>query len=267
MTTTHTTAPTQTVPATSQIYIYGQPSPSNTPANNSPTSPRLTNAALHQLPHQTRQIRPPKAPLYVPAALRPTITPPRSAHGSLDSLNNDDSTPAPRKMSIGSAKTSVSKLAEDTWMKVEQLGEVTGAPTRDHWKADSASQTCDSPTCRSSFGLFVRRHHCRHCGHIFCSAHTPFTIPLDQDARFHPEGTMSRACDQCYKAYLRWEEARAANLSRIQSMLDAGELNIDQQNSPESSSDQQQDDSLSPSNRQSDPIASSVPRDWSWSTF
>lgn len=37
-------------------------------------------------------------------------------------------------MSIGSAKTSVSKLAEDTWMKVEQLGEVTGAPTRDHWK-------------------------------------------------------------------------------------------------------------------------------------
>lgn len=78
---------------------------------------------------------------------------------------------------------------------------------------------------------------------------------------------MSRACDQCYKAYLRWEEARAANLSRIQSMLDAGELNIDQQNSPESSSDQQQDDSLSPSNRQSDPIASSVPRDWSWSTF
>jgi hypothetical protein len=147
---THTTTPAQTITTTSspgQISVYGHPSPSNsatnTPASNSPTSPRTTSASLHQ-PPQSRQIRPPKAPLYVPAALRPTerpqkpspLTPPRSVHGSLDSLNECESTVAPvtRQLTVDTNKTGISKLAEDAWMRGEHLGEVTGAPTRDHWK-------------------------------------------------------------------------------------------------------------------------------------
>src|SRR5436853_2879696 len=66
---------------------------------------------------------------------------------------------------------------------------------------DEASSSCDSPKCRSSFNLFVRKHHCRHCGHIFCAEHIAYTIPLDQNAKFHPEGMQSRACDSCYKQY------------------------------------------------------------------
>jgi hypothetical protein len=146
--------PAQTLTNPGQISIYGHPSPTNsntnTPANSSPTSPHLASATV-LLPAQSRQIRPPKAPLYVPAVLRPTerpsrpqtstapttrdpspITPPRSVHGSLDSLNED---PAPVEYQTNfQSRSTVSKVAEDAWKKGERLGEVTGVPTRDHWK-------------------------------------------------------------------------------------------------------------------------------------
>lgn len=133
-----------------QISVYGHPSPINsaspTPANNSPTSPRVPNHNLHQLPLQSRQLRAPKSPLYVPAALRPTeraarpspLTPPRSVHGSLDSLVvGDTNSPISRRSTNDSLKNEISKRAEDEWMKDERLGLVTGVPTRDHWKVRS----------------------------------------------------------------------------------------------------------------------------------
>ncbi|CEL05613.1 Putative FYVE domain protein [Aspergillus calidoustus] len=270
------TAPVQPV---NQISVYGHPSPVNsgasTPANNSPTSPRQ-----QYLPLQTRQLRPPKAPLYVPAALRPTErpskpsppTPPRSMHGSLDSLNDGETNePVPRRPTLESVNSGgISKLAEDEWMKHEDLGEVTGLPTRDHWKADSASSSCDSPTCRSSFGLFLRRHHCRHCGHVFCSSHTPHMVPLDQAARFHPEGVPSRACDLCWSAYQRWEEARTDRLNKIQHQIDTQD---DDTNSPSGRTSTESLDTPVADGRKSAPttpgqeIAASVPRGWNWSTF
>lgn len=148
---THVLTPT-TISSTgtpNQISVYGHPSPSNsataTPANNSPTSPRLNKATLRQLPLQSRQLRPLKTPLYVPAVLRPTerpqklaspITPPRSVHGSLDSLNEAEST-EPASQTMESKSSGISKVAEHEWMKHEHLGEVTGLPTRDHWKVSS----------------------------------------------------------------------------------------------------------------------------------
>lgn len=123
----------------------------NTTSHNSPSSPsRLTAAALNQLPLQSRQLRPPKAPLYVPAALRPTErpqrhsppTPPRSVQGSLDGLNDGDlqDQPISRRSTIESSHSGsggISKLAEDEWMKNEHLGLVTGLPTKDHWKVST----------------------------------------------------------------------------------------------------------------------------------
>lgn len=35
------------------------------------------------------------------------------------------------------------------------------------WQPDSESSNCAS--CKKSFSLFTRKHHCRVCGHIFCS--------------------------------------------------------------------------------------------------
>ncbi|KAK2762317.1 hypothetical protein FQN54_001327 [Arachnomyces sp. PD_36] len=279
-----------------QFSVYGHPSPINsaspTPANNSPTSPRATTTTTtsntsntsnpHQLPLQSRQLRPPKSPLYVPAALRPTEravrpsppTPPRSVHGSLDSLVVGDPNPISRR-STADSKNEISRRAEDEWMKDEHLGLVTGLPTREHWKADSASPSCDSPTCRTSFGIFLRRHHCRHCGHVFCSSHTPHTVPLDQNARFHPDGVESRACELCWRAFKRWDETRSDRLDKIEREI------MEESNTPSGAStpslpmraseahhiaiDSQSD--FSPMNQQSDLAASSVPRDWNWSTF
>jgi hypothetical protein len=258
----------------SQISVYGQPSPTNsahnsatnTPSNNSPTSPRMATASLHQLPLQSRQLRPLKGPLYVPAALRPTerpvksspITPPRSVHGSLDSLE-DSTEPISRRSTMESQHSGISQVAQHEWMKTEDLGEVVGQPTREHWKADSASPNCDSPTCRSSFGIFLRRHHCRHCGHVFCASHTPHLVPLDQNARFHPDGVPSRACDLCWSAHLRWQENRSDRLNKIQNNMNAQQVGV---SVPESETAEN-----SESNAQSGEVAVSVPRDWNWSTF
>ncbi|PYI00367.1 hypothetical protein BO78DRAFT_44944 [Aspergillus sclerotiicarbonarius CBS 121057] len=276
-----------TATPTPAFTVYGHPSPVNSaetsPANNSPTSPRYQH-----FPLQSKQLRPLKGPLYVPAALRPMErpqkassppTPPRSVHGSLDSLNESEvGVPVSRRSTMESYNSApaVSKLAEDEWMKNEHLGEVTGLPTRDHWKADSASPNCDSPTCRSSFGIFLRRHHCRHCGHVFCSSHTPHVVPLDQNARFHPDGVSSRACDLCWSAYQRWEESRTERLSKIQSLLDAqnkaAESDSDSDdNTISEHSDTSPDEGSKPALAgvlgQNTEIAASVPRGWNWSTF
>lgn len=40
-------------------------------------------------------------------------------------------------------------------------------PSHSHWKPNCAVSACES--CGSSFNLFHRKHHCRHCGGIFCS--------------------------------------------------------------------------------------------------
>lgn len=138
-------------------------------------------------------------------------------------------------------------------------------------QADSASSSCDSPTCRSSFGLFLRRHHCRHCGHVFCSSHTPHVVPLDQNARFHPEGVPSRACDLCWSAYQRWEETRTDRLSKIQSSIDAQAKNGEGDSAENSDGLETSQDSgraaLKANLPQTPEVAASVPRDWNWSTF
>jgi hypothetical protein len=133
---------------------------------------------------------------------------------------------------------------------------------------DEASSSCDSPKCRSSFNLFVRKHHCRHCGHIFCAEHTAYTIPLDQNAKFHPEGMQSRACDSCYKQYRRWDSARS--LCRKNSdNSDTGETGSATAHPGSDSKhlDHQSMHSLQMPARPSEQVASSVPKDWAWSTF
>lgn len=84
--------------------------------------------------------------------------------------------------------------------------EVTGSPTREHWKKDADSSNCGYLGCSTSFGLFDRRHHCRKCGDIFCSHHCSNYFRLDQFAQFHPRGVLSRGCDNCASDYIQWQE-------------------------------------------------------------
>ncbi|KAG0216936.1 hypothetical protein BGX33_011854 [Mortierella sp. NVP41] len=80
-------------------------------------------------------------------------------------------------------------------------------PSRAHWKPDSSTQVCTWPGCLREFGFFDRRHHCRRCGDIFCSAHCSKAIPLDQALDFNPAmGVTSRACTGCFEAYEQWQD-------------------------------------------------------------
>ena len=111
-----------------------------TPQNASPTSPR-TGPPPH-LPVQSRQLRPPKAPLYVPAVLRPTnppkravrqspLTPPQSMNNSFDDLENART--LSRRSTGDSGKFGLGAITEAEY-STEGLGKVTALPTRDHWK-------------------------------------------------------------------------------------------------------------------------------------
>ena len=132
----------------SQYTLYSsrsqQTSPINsatgTPSNSSPTSPRAS--VLPYLPAHTRQLRPPKSPLYVPAVLRPTdppkktvkqspLTPPASRHNSFDPFENAR---ALTRRSTGESGNSDLDSMLESENSTEGLGKVTALPTREHWK-------------------------------------------------------------------------------------------------------------------------------------
>ncbi|KAI8371433.1 uncharacterized protein BYT42DRAFT_616524 [Radiomyces spectabilis] len=92
--------------------------------------------------------------------------------------------------------------------------EITGPPSRGHWKPDAEATRCDFPSCQITFGLLNRRHHCRKCGNIFCSAHCSNYFRLDQFSQFHPHGNISRGCDNCANSYRQWK----ANLKQMEMM-------------------------------------------------
>ncbi|MCJ1369238.1 hypothetical protein MMC20_000448 [Loxospora ochrophaea] len=244
-------------------------SPSATPTTVSPTSPR-NPPPPQELLLATRQLRPPKCPMYVPAVLRPTerpprpspLTPPRSLHSSMDSLEGaDGARPPPSRGSTRDKATHdyVGTIPDDNdSLLYQDMDKVTGLPTREHWKPDINAPICDDPLCQKSFSLFERRHHCRHCGHIFCNTHSHYTIPLNQDAEFHPNGTESRACKHCWTQYRQWRASgglrKNSTGSDIPTLPGTPVIGVGRGrgfgSEPSKSS-----------------VATSVPRDWNWSTF
>ncbi|KAJ3246223.1 hypothetical protein HDU78_007673 [Chytriomyces hyalinus] len=99
------------------------------------------------------------------------------------------------------------------------LGFVTGEPSRAHWKPDNAVQYCEN--CRARFGLLTRRHHCRTCGGIFCGPCSKYMIRLDQNADPHPAGVTSRICGDCHSEFMRRGE-REEEAKRIAAMNASG---------------------------------------------
>ncbi|KAI4142267.1 MAG: hypothetical protein L6R39_005011 [Caloplaca ligustica] len=244
-------------------------SAATTPMEQSPLSPNHPSN-LSALPLTGRQSRHPKPPMFVPAALRPTerpyraspLTPPRSLHGSTDSLDcAGESRPASRRSTISNKrKGPLGKVAEDeptTISDDENFPPIEGTPTRQHWKPDSHATICDAATCHKSFSLFERRHHCRHCGHVFCNEHSSHKVPLDHNAEFHPEGAASRACQHCWDRYCAWRVSRTSRTNSITSSATA---------TPGTPIPGMGGD-VPGMEAHKGSLASSVPRDWNWSTF
>ncbi|KAK4859720.1 hypothetical protein QYF36_010528 [Acer negundo] len=66
-----------------------------------------------------------------------------------------------------------------------------GNEEKDHWVPDEAVTKCTA--CGTDFGAFVRKHHCRNCGDIFCDKCTHGRIALTADENAQPV----RVCDRC----------------------------------------------------------------------
>jgi len=60
------------------------------------------------------------------------------------------------------------------------------------WQPDSSTKTCHH--CNTKFTLINRRHHCRHCGNIFCKKCTTQRSTIPNLAYTEPV----RVCDECY---------------------------------------------------------------------
>jgi len=71
--------------------------------------------------------------------------------------------------------------------------------TQPRWVADTEVTHCES--CKSEFSMTNRKHHCRHCCAIHCSACTMRKVPIP---KFVIKGEV-RVCDACFEA-LTWHD-------------------------------------------------------------
>lgn len=88
---------------------------------------------------------------------------------------------------------------------------------KDYWVPDEAVSRCSS--CGTDFNAFVRRHHCRNCGDIFCDKCTQGRIELTTDENAAPV----RVCDHCMaEVTQRLTNAKesAGNVATLQSHTD-----------------------------------------------
>ncbi|CAO2841631.1 unnamed protein product [Amaranthus hypochondriacus] len=76
--------------------------------------------------------------------------------------------------------------------------------SRDFWMPDQSCRVCYE--CDSQFTVFNRRHHCRHCGRIFCAKCTTHSVPIhsDESKSDREETERIRVCNYCFRL---WEQS------------------------------------------------------------
>ncbi|VDK47034.1 unnamed protein product [Anisakis simplex] len=72
-----------------------------------------------------------------------------------------------------------------------QMGDEIGSRA-DHWVQDPSRSCCTQ--CQQRFSIAERRHHCRNCGHIFCSRCSRF----ESDIKHMKITKPVRVCQGCY---------------------------------------------------------------------
>eukprot|EP01004_Peranema_trichophorum_P005855 NODE_4699_length_1128_cov_31.211940_g4166_i0.p1 GENE.NODE_4699_length_1128_cov_31.211940_g4166_i0~~NODE_4699_length_1128_cov_31.211940_g4166_i0.p1 ORF type:complete len:306 (+),score=45.90 NODE_4699_length_1128_cov_31.211940_g4166_i0:56-919(+) len=93
-----------------------------------------------------------------------------------------------------------------------------------HWIPDNESKSCGK--CTKEFTTFRRRHHCRKCGHLFCSSCSNHAIQLDG------HNTFVRVCDSCYDLSDR-NLNTASPVSSIDESVDEGSPRVEDTHSIE----------------------------------
>lgn len=67
------------------------------------------------------------------------------------------------------------------------------ANSRQHWMPDQLCKHCYA--CDTPFTVFRRRHHCRICGQVFCSACSAYFVPVPSGGG---NSTTLRTCQMCF---------------------------------------------------------------------
>merc|ERR1712059_20410 len=79
------------------------------------------------------------------------------------------------------------RLSQSLQMELEKIRQ---AEKEVRWQHEEDVEDCNS--CRSSFTVTRRKHHCRHCGRVFCSE------CVSKQVASGPSGRTSRVCDVCH---------------------------------------------------------------------
>ncbi|GIY75059.1 RUN and FYVE domain-containing protein 2 [Caerostris darwini] len=84
---------------------------------------------------------------------------------------------------------------KESKLKIEDLKENQMVMKEAVWTQDR--QATDCKQCNKPFSVARRKHHCRHCGDIFCNSCSDNTMPLPSSAK------PVRVCDTCYTLLLQ----------------------------------------------------------------
>ena len=83
------------------------------------------------------------------------------------------------------------------------------------------SKDTECRDCRCKFNFFIRRHHCRQCGHSFCHEHSNRRVALPEQGYPAPV----RVCDECFEnvvidSHASCESSDLQSIRRMSSAMD-----------------------------------------------
>ncbi|XP_005104668.1 FYVE and coiled-coil domain-containing protein 1 [Aplysia californica] len=85
------------------------------------------------------------------------------------------------------------KDKDDLWQRTDQLVDEQKRKATDRWQDNSMVTHC--PQCNTEFSLFVRKHHCRLCGKIYCWACSDFWLDVAHSSK------KARVCKSCFERH------------------------------------------------------------------
>jgi 1-phosphatidylinositol-3-phosphate 5-kinase len=84
--------------------------------------------------------------------------------------------------------------------------------SRDFWMPDQSCRVCYD--CDVQFTILNRRHHCRHCGRVFCARCTANSVPRTPGDAVREDGERIRVCNYCFKRWLEEQTAARRDISQ-----------------------------------------------------
>nr|CAB3483125.1 unnamed protein product [Digitaria exilis] len=83
--------------------------------------------------------------------------------------------------------------------------------SRDFWMPDQSCRVCYD--CDAQFTILNRRHHCRHCGRVFCARCTANSVPRSPGDAAREDGERIRVCSYCFQRWLEEEAAARGDMA------------------------------------------------------